>query len=174
MKDLKDRFEGARTFGAFLEAAEKNKTLWTEIYRRAQLPKEIVRTAKALKKRWSFLVLAEDWCGDAINSMPYLARLVEQVPSLELRLLSREENLDLMDAHLTGQSRSIPVVMILDEDYREVAWWGPRPTPLQEWFMRELRPLPKEQRLRKTRAWYIRDRGKTTLLELLKRIPEDS
>lgn len=171
---MKDRFEDARTFQEFLEITQTNETLWTEIYRRAKVPEDILKAAHALENRWRFLVLAEDWCGDAINSVPYLARLVEQVPALEMRLLSRDENLDLMDAHLTGGSRSIPVVMILDEAYHEVAWWGPRPTPLQDWFMKELRPLPKDERLRKTRTWYIRDRGKTTLRELLARIPQGS
>ena len=171
---MADRFEGALPFQEFLDATEANKTLWTEIYRRAEVPGDIVETALTLKNRWRFLVLAEDWCGDAINTLPYLARLVERVPSLEMRLLSRDENPDLMDAHLTGKSRSIPVVIILDEQHREVAWWGPRPTPLQDWFMAELKPLPKNERLRKTRAWYIRDRGRTTLQELLDRIPEGS
>ena len=67
---------------------------------------------------------------------PYLARLQEALPNFELRVLSRDENPDLMDAHLTNGTRSIPVVMILDQEFREVAWWGPRPRPLQELFHR--------------------------------------
>jgi hypothetical protein len=53
-------------------------------------------------------VLSEDWCGDAVNSVPYLARLAELAPNLDLRVLARDENPDLMDAHLTRGSRSIP------------------------------------------------------------------
>jgi hypothetical protein len=76
-----------------------------------------------------------------------------------------------MDSHLTNGTRSIPVVMILDDDFHEVAWWGPRPQPLQELFLREIKPLPPEERYPKVRAWFARDRGETTLKEILARIP---
>ena len=76
-----------------------------------------------------------------------------------------------MESHLTDGSRSIPIVMILDEEFREVAWWGPRPVPLQELFHREIKHLPKEERFPKLRAWFARDRGRTTLREILSRIP---
>ena len=65
----------------------------------------------------------------------------------------------------------IPVVMILDHDYQEVAWWGPRPQPLQEFFLKEIKPLPKEERFPKVRAWFARDRGRTTMKEILGLIP---
>ena len=76
-----------------------------------------------------------------------------------------------MDAHLTDGTRSIPVVMILDEDFHEVAWWGPRPGPLQELFLKEIKPLPPEERFPRVRAWFARDQGRTTLKEILARIP---
>ena len=43
-----------------------------------------------------------------MNTVPYLARLAESVPNIDMRLLTRDENPDLMDAHLNGTSRSIP------------------------------------------------------------------
>ena len=52
-----------------------------------------------------------------------------------------------------------------------MAWWGPRPQPLQELFLREIKHLPKEERFPKIRAWFARDRGRTTLKEILSRIP---
>ena len=87
-------------------------------------------------------VLAEGWCGDGANSIPYLARLVEALPGIEMRILFRDQNPDLMDEHLTGETRGIPVVMILDGDFREVVWWGPRPAPLQEILSLIPGPIP--------------------------------
>jgi hypothetical protein len=72
-----------------------------------------------------------------------------------------------MDAHLTGISRSIPVIMLLDGDYVERSWWGPRPRPLQEWVLKEGLALPKDDRYKHVRTWYARDHGVTSLTELL-------
>ena len=168
---MKDRFEAAETFQDFLSTVQAHQNLWHQIYERARLPEETGDLAVSIPGRWSLLVLAEDWCGDAVHILPYLARLEEAFPHFELRILSRDENPDLMDSHLTAGSRSIPVVMILDEEFQEVAWWGPRPQPLQELFLREIKHLPKEERFTRVRTWFARDRGRTTLKEILSRFP---
>jgi hypothetical protein len=95
---------------------------------------------------------------------------VEALPKVRFRVVPRDESPDLMDAHLTDGNRAIPVVLVLDRDFREVAWWGPRPEPLQELFRRELRKLPKGERYPRLRAWYARDRGRTALEEILEKI----
>ncbi|MGD2122334.1 MAG: thioredoxin family protein [Gemmatimonadota bacterium] len=168
---MKERFQNAETFRDFLATVQSHEALWHQIHERAQLSPEIRKIAEAVRGRWHLLVLAEDWCGDAVHVLPYLARLEEASPAFEVRILSRDENSDLMDAHLTAGTRSIPVVIILDGDFNEVGWWGPRPVPLQELFLREIKPLPKEERFPRIRAWFARDRGRTTLKEILGRIP---
>jgi hypothetical protein len=113
------------------------------------------------------LALSEDWCGDALNTLPFVSRLVDALPQLDLRMLERDRNLDLMDSHLTGTSRSIPVVMVLDEEYRELGWWGPRPRPLQAWISsEEAQLLSKQERYLEVRRWYARDEGRTALEEI--------
>jgi hypothetical protein len=73
-----------------------------------------------------------------------------------------------MDKHLTnGKSRSIPVVIFLDASFEERGWWGPRPESLQAWAMNEGIALPKDERYKALRTWYARDRGHTTLDEIL-------
>lgn len=102
-----------------------------------------------------------------MNLLPYIARLVEASDHLEMRILGRDANRDLMDAHLSGSSRSIPVVIVYDEEFREKGWWGPRPGPLQEWVRSEGLALPKPDRYPLIRGWYARDKGKTTVSEIL-------
>jgi hypothetical protein len=155
------------TFSAMADGATANRELWHGIYHRASVPEAFAARAAALGGRWHLLVLSADWCGDAVNSVPVLARLAEVAPNLDVRILDRDANLDLMDAHLTGTSRSIPAAIVLDADYVERAWWGPRPRPLQEWVLGEGIALPKEQRYPKVRQWYARDRGLTTLEEVV-------
>lgn len=169
---MKRRFEEAPTFLEFLDTIDESLPPWRVFFERARVENEIIEKAGKLEEDWHLLALCEGWCGDGANVLPYLAKLAEAVPNLHLRVLSRDENADLMDEHLTNGNRSIPVVMILDGNFREVAWWGPRPAPLQEYFEKEIRPLPMEDRYPRLRAWYARDRGRTTLQEILDRIPE--
>jgi hypothetical protein len=169
---MKERFEKAQTFQQFIEEeTPDSKFPWQDFYRRARVPEEFLERASELERSWHLLVLCEEWCGDGANILPHLARFAEATPRLQLRVLPRDENLDIMDAHLTGGSRSIPIVLILDEDFHEVGWWGPRPGALQDLFLKEIKELPNEERYPKLRAWYARDRGRTTLQEIMDRIP---
>jgi hypothetical protein len=166
--DLRARYEGAPTFDAYVAAAVENADLWRDAARLARVPDETVARATAVPGRWHLLVLSEDWCGDAVNTVPYVARLGELAPNLDVRVLARDANLDIMDDHLTGTARSIPIVIVYDDDFVERGWWGPRPSALQAWvFSAEGQALDKPQRYRHVRGWYARDRGRTTLDELL-------
>ena len=164
---LRDRFLGGQELEDMLASAGKNAELWAAVWRRAAVPVEFVDRVNALGGAWHLLVLSADWCGDAVNTVPAIARLVELTSNTDLRILDRDTNLDLMDAHLTGKSRSIPAVIVLDADYVERGWWGPRPAALQSWVMSEGQALEKTERYKHVRGWYARDRALTTLAEIV-------
>ena len=150
-----------------LATVTKNVELWTAMWRHARVDEDYVRRVSSLPGRWHLLVLSEDWCGDAVNTVPIVARLVERCPNVDMRVLARDVNPDLMETHLTGGSRSIPVIIVLDDAYEERAWWGPRPTALQRWVSGQGQLLEKTARYREARTWYARDRGRTTLDEVV-------
>ncbi len=164
---LSERWERALTFEAFLEIGSSNRELWHELFRRARVSGDVLERARALRRHWHLLVLSEDWCGDAVNTVPVVARLAQLTPGLDLRILARDQNPDLMNTHLTGTSRSIPVVMALDTDFVEHGWWGPRPAELQAWFLSVGKAMEKADRYREIRTWYARDRGVSTLNEVI-------
>lgn len=165
---MKKRYLAAAAFQTYLRTVEKNGDLWHAVYERATIDAEVLDRARGFPDAWHLLALSEDWCGDAVNLLPVLARLVEEVPGLDLRVLSRDENLDLMDQHLTdGRARSIPVVLLLDEDFVERGWWGPRPEPIQTWFVGEGRGIQSKARYKTLRRYYAKDKGRTLLQELL-------
>lgn len=167
----RDRFESAATFEQYLESVVKNRELWHGVYERAQLPEDVLEDARRVPGSWHLVALSEDWCGDAVNTLPIIARLAAEA-GWDMRVLGRDDNLDLMDAHLTnGRSRSIPVVIVYDEEFREVGWWGPRPGEIQSWVMSEGLAMPSPERYKVVRRWYARDRGRTTLTELLDLFP---
>ena len=161
------RYEQAPRFADFLERAVKHAQLWRDTYRLVRVPDDALARAASLDGHWHLLVLVEDWCGDAVNTVPIVARLAELVPTMDLRVLERDRNADLMDAHLTNGTRSIPIVIVYDAEFRECGWWGPRPSELQAWATTVGRTLEKDERYRHIRTWYARDRGRTTVGEVL-------
>ena len=162
------RYEAAPTFEGFVEGAQQNKQLWATTYKLARVPDSFVVRVRALSARLHLLVLNEDWCGDSVNTLPAIAKLVSLVPEkVDLRVLGRDANPDLMEAHLTGVSRSIPVVIVLDDDFVERGWWGPRPKELQAWVLGPGQAFDKADRYREIRRWYARDRAVTTLEEMV-------
>jgi hypothetical protein len=161
------RFEAAPSFERYLEGVDRNRELWHGVYERARAPADLVAAARAIPGAWNLVALTEDWCGDAVNTLPVVARLAEAV-GWDLRVLSRDASPDLMDAHLTnGRSRSIPVVIVYDESLREIGWWGPRPGEVQSWVLSEGLAMPSPERYKTVRRWYAKDKGRTTLSELL-------
>lgn len=166
MTITRERYESGATMDNFLAGATANQELWRAVYDRARVPEELAERARHLPAR-HLLVLAEDWCGDAVNTVPVLARLAESVPGLDLRILGRDANPDLMDRHLSASAQAIPVVLVLDEEYRPLGWWGSRPEPLRAWVRSEGQRLDRDDRYREVRRWYARDRGRTTLEEVI-------
>lgn len=149
-----------------------NHELWVAITHRVTIPLEISARVETLGGHWHLLVLNEDWCGDAVNIVPIVAKLADSVSNMDLRILARDENLDIMDTHLTGKSRSIPIVILLNKKFEECGWWGPRPRALQKWVTEKGMLLPKDERYREIRTFYARDRGLTTMEEIVSMLEE--
>ncbi|MEP6989537.1 MAG: thioredoxin family protein [bacterium] len=164
---LRDRFDAGDDFATVLASAQKNADLWSAVWRRAVVPPEFVARVEALGGTWHLLALSADWCGDAVNTLPVIAKLAALASNIDLRVLDRDEHLDLMDMYLTGSSRSIPAVLALDAEFVERGWWGPRPSDLQAWTLGEGQALDKEERYKHVRTWYARDRAVTTLEEIV-------
>jgi hypothetical protein len=164
---VRERFNAGGTFADLLSRPKDNAEMWQSVYKRASVAEDALRRVAELHHRWNLLVINEDWCGDSVNILPYVARLEESSEHIEMRIIGRDTNRDLMDAHLTRGARSIPVIIVYDDKFVEKGWWGPRPRPLQEWVMSEGLALPKPDRYRHIRTWYARDRGATIVSEIL-------
>ena len=169
----KARYYGGESFQDFLGRPTVNHELWIALAQRVVIPVEYCERVEALGGEWHLLVLSEDWCGDAVNIVPIVARLADSARNLDMRILARDQNLDIMDAHLTnGKSRSIPIVILFNERFEECGWWGPRPRALQKWVVDEGLQMPKDARYKEIRTFYARDRGVTTAREIVAMLEE--
>lgn len=167
MLDFQALWQKGLTFEAFVASCKAEHCgLWQGVYKLARIPDWALAAVPSGVQR-KLLVIAEDWCGDASNTVPIVARLVDAVPGLELRIILRDANPEVMDQYLTNGTRSIPIVIALDEAFEEIGHWGPRPVQLQSWVMANRGTTPKAELYPKVRQWYARDRGEMTLREVL-------
>src|SRR5262245_5445700 len=149
------------TFAAFLEQATSRAEEWREHYHDATVAPDVMSTMRALPERRRILVVAEDWCGDSVNSLPYLARLVDGAPErLELRVVGAAVGRPVQEAHRTADGRAAtPTVAILAEDGRLIGAWTERPAALRDQVAELKKTLSESEVKRRIRAWYLEDAG---------------
>lgn len=121
---------------------------------------EIITQVKSLKRRVYWLVLTEHWCGDASQSLPVLNRLAQlSEGKIEMKLVYRDQEDELMKAYLTNGTRSIPKLIQLDAHLNVTGIWGPRPDPAQK-LVKELKanPATASTYANDLHLWYAKDK----------------
>ena len=130
---LNDWFEKGMTFENYVDTMKVHKENLLSVYEGFNLPdSDSIHWDNVSEKKLRAVVLTEDWCGDAMVNVPILMKIAEAA-QIDVRLLPRDQNLELMDQYLTnGTSRAIPIFVFIDEDGKEAAVWGPRAPKVQE------------------------------------------
>ena len=127
----------------------------------------LVERTRSIPGRRHLLVVAESWCGDAVNSVPYLAALAAADSTLDLRLLRKADAKRLLRSHLLRGRDATPLVIVLDGAFAEQGSWIEQPAPLKA-LVRELEPtMPEDSLAIHVRAWYAADSGRTSVAEVL-------
>jgi thioredoxin-like negative regulator of GroEL len=118
-------------------------------------------------------VLAESWCGDAAQIVPFLSKIAEgSEGKMALTILFRDEQVELMNEFLTNGTRSIPKLIATDEGGNVLFQWGPRPKRAQD-LMLSLKQNPElsaEQAKMQLHKWYAENKGADVLDELMEHI----
>jgi hypothetical protein len=118
----KERFEQGLTLAQYVDQMSINRERFVEALDEITIEPEDARVLERLGAARRVLVITEDWCGTCLAEVPFVAKLIEGRPGIEMRLFPRDANLDLMDQYLKkGLYRSIPVFAFFDEHMNEVA-----------------------------------------------------
>lgn len=134
-----------------------------------KIPKDIERSVQQYSKDTTWLVITESWCGDAAYIIPVLNKLVALNDHIKLKLVLRDENPELMDAYLTNGNRSIPKVIMVDDDSGDVLnVYGPRPSVATDFVNRfkNLHGKLTSEFKEDLQYWYNNDKGLTTLTDM--------
>jgi thiol-disulfide isomerase/thioredoxin len=138
-----------------------------------KIEEEVLEKFKQYHKNVTWLVLTESWCGDAAHAMPVMNKLVEQAKNLDLKILYRDENKELMNRFLTNGTMSIPKLIAFDNETQEVINdWGPSPLMIMNKtkdFKAANATLTTEFK-KEIQIWYNQNKGKCIARDLLKLI----
>lgn len=161
-------YQGGRTWKEFMDAARARKGLWQENYERGITDSGLVARARGAGGPWRLLVIAVDSCSDSANTIPFLVRLAEQVPGLEVRIVPPTKGRWVMEGHRTEDGRAAtPTVLVLDEEFRERGCFVERPRALRRWLAGPGQSLPEQERHEAKMRWYREDGGRETVLDLV-------
>ena len=133
---------------------------------------DLAAQVTSLKHKTYWLVLTEHWCGDASQILPALNTIaVLSKGKIEMRLVYRDQNAELMDAYLTNGSRSIPKLIQLDEYFNVTGTWGPRPNTAQQ-LVKQLKsnPATAATYVNELHLWYAKDKQQSLETEIAKLI----
>ena len=145
---------------------ERRMKKWDKI---GKITPELMDKLMSIDQKMTWLVVTEGWCGDAAQNLPFLNKMAELNPNIDLRFVVRDENLPLIDAFLTNGGRSIPKLIALDSELSVLGTWGPRPEPVQKAFLEN---KVSQERTGKEfteylHLWYAKDKGITLQGEIL-------
>lgn len=134
---LKDRFEQGRTIDQVKAEVEhdggRSAEMWAFGEEAAAKANIDFSPFGSVDKPVNLLILSEEWCPDCTDGLPIIDRIAKETGKLNARVLKRDEHLDLADLFLNkGLWRSIPTIVVLDENFDAVGHIAERPDDVTE------------------------------------------
>ena len=134
---------------------------------------ELTSLIESFNRKCIWLMIAEAWCGDCAQVIPVLSKIAEASDHIELKIVLRDENPELMNRYLTNGGRAIPKLVCIGSDtMHEICTWGPRPKPAQEMILEhKANPVKEYSEVQKEiQLWYANDKGVTLQKEIMELI----
>lgn len=128
---------------------------------KSYIPSEDLKTALAgITGPQIWMIITESWCGDSAQIIPIIAKAASLNSRVELKIIERDANSEIMDLYLTNGTRSIPLLVVYDAGGKELFRWGPRPSAAAALMLQmKTEGLGKKEKYEKLHLWYGRNRG---------------
>jgi hypothetical protein len=140
-----------------------------------EISQELEKFVAQITSTQVWLVISEGWCGDASQIVPLFPKIAEMNSNIEVRFLLRDEHLPLMDQYLqNGKSRSIPKLVVANEQGEELFSWGPRPAAAQDLFNHlKANNASYDTIKEEIQRWYTKDKTQNVQQELVSLLKEN-
>lgn len=130
---------------------------------------------ESLENNYIWLLISEGWCGDAAQIVPVINKMSELAKNIELKIVLRDDNEDLMNMFLTNGAKSIPKLILLEKESLNVLGsWGPRPEGAVQLIKdyKEKFGVIDDTAKTELQKWYLNDKGLSTQKEILSMITD--
>jgi hypothetical protein len=149
----KERFQQATTFAQYHALMQANKDRMAQFVDEVEIAPEDIAFWQS-QDPLNVYVLTYDSCGDALYNIPIMAKIAQQCPNIDLRVVQRDENLDIMDKYLNqGIYRSVPTFIFMDENMEEIGNLKERPEEITRIIEAEMIGIRRRMREENKEAW---------------------
>ncbi|TBX70685.1 thioredoxin family protein [Flavobacterium silvisoli] len=155
---------------ALLHYTELNETRMNRLEKTIQIAEENAAKLNHLKKDYIWLVISEGWCGDSAQIVPVIHKMAEVSAHIDLKMVFRDENEELMNLFLTNGTRSVPKLIVLDKNTLEVLGdFGPRPQGAKQLILdyKAQHGMVDEKGKAELHMWYFHDKGLSIQQEII-------
>jgi hypothetical protein len=151
-----------------LHYSELNEVRMKRLEKTLKLDTIVEKTLQNLKYKQTWLVISEGWCGDAAQILPIIKLMSEASENIDLKLVFRDENEELIHLFLTNGAKSIPKLLVLDESFNLINHWGPRPEGAKNLIIeyKAKHGIVDEAAKIALQKWYLDDKGISTMKEI--------
>lgn len=168
---LEGKSTGDEQSESLTEYTKLNEARMNRLEKTIKISEEIIEKLQKLDNHYIWLVLSEGWCGDAAQILPIINKMaIESNKKVDLRIVLRDQNDDLMNHYLTNGGRAIPKVIVICKEAGIVrADWGPRPkgaTELMDNYKKEFGVIDEKIKT-DLQLWYLADKGISVQEELI-------
>ena len=149
----------------YSKLSERRMKRWDKTFKMAE---EDQRFFENWPKAITFLTVSEGWCGDAAHALPIINKITEIAPKLNLKIVLRDDNDELIGNFLTNGAKSIPKLIALDQENNVLFTWGARPkeaTNMVNEFKEKHGELTQEFK-EDLQMWYNKDKGQSILKDI--------
>lgn len=152
---------------AYLDYTKLNWSRMNRWLRKGGVSEQLVTAVKGISQPQQWIVITEPWCGDAAHSVPFLELAAKMNPLISISYELRDSPPHRINDYLTDGSKSIPKLIIRDDQGNDLATWGPRPVECQKLFdMLKAEQADFETQKIALQNWYNMDKGQSVQTEL--------
>ena len=144
---------------SYVNYVKLNKSRTSRWEKKGEISEELREILSQIDTPQNWVLITEPWCGDAANSVPLINKMASLNSNINLQIQLRDSGSEIA-SYLTNGGKSIPKLIVRDNDGNDVFVWGPRPVQAQELVVNQKESdLSPDEKYSNILKWYLNDKG---------------